>query len=323
MHVFVTGGAGYIGSHVLLHLQAAGHKATTFDDLTTGTMDAVLYGDFVKGDISDLDALHSALREHQPDAVIHLAALSNLRESIVNPVKYHQINSAGVLNVVEACGQAGINEIVFSSSAAVYGSPDTGAISENAPLRPISPYGTSKVIGETILQDVAASSELDYVALRFFNVAGADSEGRVGESNTDAWHLIKIACQAATGKRDGLTIFGDDHPTTDGTCIRDYVHVDDIAHAHIQALEHLRTGGESEIFNVGYGHGASVQQVVESVKAISGVDFSVTVGERRAGDPPSLIANSDRIRDVLGWRPRHTGLEGIVRSALAWERQLK
>jgi len=323
LRIFVTGGAGYIGSHLLLRLQAAGYVATTFDNLSTGNREAVLHGEFIEGDVTDIGSLATALRDCQPDAVVHLAALSDLRESLTQPVKYHQQNTIGTLNVVAACRQADINRIVFSSSAAVYGAPDRESINEDAPIQPISPYGTSKAIGETLLQDTAASSDLAYVALRFFNVAGADLDGRIGESTADAWHLIKIACQAATGKRAAVTINGGGYSTSDGTCVRDYVHVDDIARAHLDALEYLKTGAESRSLNVGYGHGASVRQVVETVKSISGVDFPVIMGEPRAGDPPTLVANSDRIRDVLGWQPKHDDLELIVRSALAWERKLK
>lgn len=323
MHVFVTGGAGYIGSHVLLHLQTAGHEVTTFDNLSTGYRESVLHGDFVEGDILDFDMLASALQKNRPDAIIHLAALSDLRDSIAQPIKYHRNNTIGTLNVVEACCQAGIQKFVFSSSAAVYGSAEGLAIPEDAALQPISPYGTSKLMGETILQEIAASSDFTFAALRFFNVAGADSQGRTGESTSDAWHLIKVACQAATGKRDGMTINGDGYSTPDGTCVRDYVHVDDIARAHIDALEYLQSHDSSQILNVGYGCGASVREVVDTVKSVSGVDFPVTVGPARHGDPSSLVAKTDRIRSVLGWLPQHDDLETIVRSALAWERRLK
>ena len=323
MHVFVTGGAGYIGSHLLLRLHAAGHEATTFDNLSSGDREAVRFGELIKGDIRDIESLTAALKKRRPDAIVHLAAMSDLRESIRNPIKYHRNNTIGTLNVVDACLQAGISKLVFSSSAAVYGSPNRQPISETAPLQPISPYGTSKFMGETILRDAAANSEFAYVAFRFFNVAGADTHGRAGESTVDAWHLIKIACQAATGKRDGMTINGDDFATPDGTCVRDYVHVDDIARAHIDALEYLAAGGGSDVLNVGYGHGTSVRQIVNAVKNISGVDFPVAIGKPRLGDPPSLVAQSDRIRSVLDWKPQHNDLEEIVRTALAWERKLK
>ncbi len=323
MHVFVTGGAGYIGSHVLLHLQEAGYKATTFDNLATGRRSAVAYGEFVEGDIVDYRALASAIEESRPDAIVHLAALSNLRESVEQPIKYHHNNTVGTLNVLEASREAGINKIVFSSSAAVYGSPGPTALSENAPLAPISPYGTSKLMGETFLKEYAASSECKYVALRYFNAAGADIKGRAGESTEDAWHLIKIACQAATGKRDGVVIYGEGHETPDGTCVRDYVHVSDIARAHLDALEYLSSHGQSEVLNIGYGRGISVRQVVDTVKRISGVDFAVTSGPPRPGDPPSLMANSDRARNVIDWQPLHDDLDTIIQSALSWERELK
>ncbi len=323
LHVFVTGGAGYIGSHVLLQLHDAGHEATTFDNLVTGRRDAVLHGNFVEGDITNADSLTAALTECRPDAVIHLAALSDLRESIIQPVKYHRNNTVGTLNVVNACQQARVEKIVFSSSAAVYGASQADTIPETDPVEPISPYGTSKHMGEIILDDVAEASGLRHVNLRFFNVAGADAKGRAGESTSEAWHLIKIACQAATGKRDGMVIYGDGYPTPDGTCIRDYVHVDDIARAHINALKFMSAEGKSETLNVGYGHGVSVREVIDMVKQVSGVDFPVTVGAARPGDPARLVADSSRSRDVLGWQPECDNLETIVGSAMAWERRLK
>jgi UDP-glucose 4-epimerase len=323
LRILVTGGAGYIGCQVVLRLSELGHDVTTFDNLSSGRRETSPAGDFIVGDIRQAAEIGQALRQCDAEAVFHLAAASDLRESIRDPKKYAANNIQGTKNVAEACLEAGVRRLVFSSSAAVYGAPGADPAAETSPLRPLSPYGDSKLAGERILADCAARSDLTYVALRFFNVAGADPAGRCGESTPQAWHLIKLACQAATGsRRDGLTIFGADHPTDDGTCVRDYVHVDDVAQAHIKSLDYLVGGGIPEILNVGYGHGASVRQIVDRTKTISGREFAVRIGAARQGDPPILVADAGKIRQVLGWAPDHDDLDVIIRSALAWEKKL-
>lgn len=321
MRVLVTGGAGYIGSHVVLQLGEAGHDVVVYDNLSTGSRDAVLAGTLVEGDLADRERLAAVFEAHGFDAIMHFAANIVVPESVADPLKYYGNNTRNTLGLLEAAAQFGVGKVVFSSTAAVYGIPEQSLVDEAAPLAPINPYGASKMMSERMLADLAAASSLRYVALRYFNVAGADPQGRIGQSTPKATHLIKVAAEAAVGLRQGLTVFGSDYPTADGTCVRDYIHVADLARAHIDALEYLAQGGSSRTMNCGYGHGSSVLEVIEAVKRVSGVDFPVQLDERRAGDPPALIAESRLIRDVLGWTPRHDDLDFIVQTALDWERK--
>jgi len=319
MKLLVTGGAGYIGSHVVRHLLEAGHDVVVYDNLSTGYRDAVGRAELVEADLADQDRLRAVFDAHRFDGVLHFAAHIVVPESVADPIKYYRNNTRNTLNLLEVCAEAGTRFFVFSSTAAVYGIPDVASVAEDAPLDPINPYGASKMMSERMLMDLGAASDLRYVSLRYFNVAGADPEGRMGQATPDATHLIKVACQAALGQRDGITVFGTDYDTTDGTCIRDYIHVEDLAAAHVRALDYLETGGESQVLNCGYGRGYSVLEVLEAVKRASGVDFPVHLGPRRAGDPPALTADATRIREILDWHPHHDNLDHIVQNALAWE----
>jgi UDP-glucose 4-epimerase len=320
--VLVTGGAGYIGSHVVRQLGEAGHGVLVLDDLSTGSAQAVLHGELVRGDLGDRDLLHRVLAEHRPGAVLHFAASIVVPDSVARPLEYYHNNLVNTLGLLEACARHGVDRFVFSSSAAVYGEPEVEAVTEETPLAPINPYGASKAMVEQVLRDAAGAGPLRYAALRYFNVAGADPGGRIGQSTPRATHLIKLACQAALGLRDGLDLYGTDYPTPDGTCIRDYIHVEDLASAHLSALRHLEGGGASTVLNVGYGRGHSVLEVVDAVRRVSGADFPVRPRPRRAGDPARLVSSNRRILETLDWRPAHDDLDGIVRDALRWERRL-
>lgn len=321
MRVLVTGGAGYIGSHVVVQLDEAGHEVVVYDNLSTGSRDAVLAGTLVEGELSDLERLNSVFEAHSFDAIMHFAANIVVPESVSDPLKYYGNNTRNTLGLLETCAANNVEKMVFSSTAAVYGIPEESAVAETAPLLPINPYGASKMMSERMIGDLAAASALRFVILRYFNVAGADPQGRIGQSTPDATHLIKVASEAAVGLRPGLTVFGTDYSTQDGTCVRDYIHVEDLARAHVDALMYLEGGGLPRIMNCGYGHGSSVLEVIDAVKRVSGVDFPVKLDERRPGDPPALTAESGLIRDVLGWTPRHDDLDFIVRTALEWERK--
>jgi len=320
--VLVTGGAGYIGSHVVRRLVEAGHAVTVYDNLSTGRREAVLGAPLVVADLADGDALRRCFAAGDFVAVLHFAASIVVPESVADPLSYYANNTANTLGLIRCCAEFGVERFVFSSTAAVYGEPPGGVADESAPVGPINPYGASKAMSERILSDHANASAFRHVTLRYFNAAGADFEARIGQSFPGATHLIKVACEAAVGKRAAVTVFGTDYDTPDGTGIRDYIHVEDLAAAHLDALDHLAAGGESLVLNCGYGHGASVREVLDCVKRVSGVDFPVEEGPRRAGDPARLIARSARIRETLGWRPRHDDLETIARTALAWERKL-
>ena len=321
--ILVTGGAGYIGSHVVKALGEAGCRVLVYDNLSTGNRWAVLHGDLVVGDLSDRAALTRAVVGFAPEAVIHFAAHIEVGESVRDPLKYYRNNTANALGLLEVLRGAGVGSLIFSSTAAVYGIPETIPVREEAPLAPINPYGASKAMTERILADLAVGDgAFRYVALRYFNVAGADPSSRIGQDYKNPTHLITRALKTAAGVYPRLEVFGTDYPTPDGTCIRDYIHVDDLASAHLFALGHLLDGGESSVFNCGYGHGSSVREVIAVVRRVTGVDIPVVEGPRREGDPPALVADSSRISAALGWTPRHDDLEFIVRTAWDWERAL-
>jgi UDP-glucose 4-epimerase len=320
--ILVTGGAGYIGSHTVRQLGEAGAKVVTLDNLSKGFRENVLYGDFVEGDTADQELVARILQSHNIDTVIHFAAHTIVPESVAEPLKYYRNNTCATRNLLECCLAAGVKHFVFSSTAAVYGIPDDQQCWEDTPTQPINPYGMSKLMTEHMLRDLGAASDLRYVILRYFNVAGSDPAGRIGQSTPGATLLMKVAAEHAMGKRDALYIFGTDYPTPDGTGVRDYIHVDDLADAHLKALDYLRAGGESEILNCGYGHGYSVREVLDTVQRVHGAPLNIIEQPRRAGDPPALIAGAQRVREVLGWTPRYDNLEEIARSSLTWERTL-
>jgi UDP-glucose 4-epimerase len=320
--ILVTGGAGYIGSHVVLQLRALGEQVVVLDDLSTGFRQAVLDTPLVVGKVGDRDLVMEILRTHAIDTVMHFAAHTIVPESVANPLKYYGNNTCSTRNLLECCVETGVRHFVFSSTAAVYGIPADSMAAETSPTAPINAYGTSKLMSEWMLRDVAASSPLRYVALRYFNVAGSDSGGRIGQATRKATLLIKVACEAAVGKRPHVSIYGTDYPTSDGTGIRDYIHVEDLATAHLDALSYLQKGGTPQVLNVGYGHGYSVREVLKSVERVAGHSLSIREEPRRAGDPPVLVARADRVRSELGWQPRLDDLDTIVKTSLQWEQRL-
>ncbi len=322
MKVLVTGGAGYIGSHMVRTLGEQGHDIVVLDNLSTGFREAVLYGRLVVADLADTAMLDELFRAEKFDAIAHFAAYIVVDESVREPAKYYRNNFVNALNLIETCIRHGVDKFIFSSTAAVYGIPDKSPVAEEALLLPINPYGASKCMVEQVLQDLSRTNMLRYAALRYFNVAGADSHARLGQRCRDATHLITVSLRTALGLRRELSIFGADYDTPDHTCIRDYIHIDDLINAHMLALEHLSSGGASRVFNCGYGHGYSVRDVVRMVKQVTGIDFPVREVDRREGDPPALIADSSRIRKELGWKPMHDDLEYIVRTAWEWEKKL-
>ena len=319
MKVLVTGGAGYIGSHVVRQLGQAGHDIVVFDNLSTGYRWAVTAGELVVGDLADEAAVEDLFSRHRFEAVLHFAANIVVPESVANPLKYYSNNTRNTLNLLKAVEKHDVPYMVFSSTAAVYGMPEQTVLTEDLPLAPINPYGASKMMSERMIMDLAAASSLNYVILRYFNVAGANPEGLLGQATPEATHLIKVACECVTGQRDGMSIFGTDYDTRDGTCIRDYIHVEDLAKAHVMALDYMANGGDSKVMNCGYGRGFTVREVIDVVKAQSGVDFPVTETDRRAGDPAGLMADNTLIRQTLGWQPDYDNLDTIVGTALAWE----
>jgi len=321
--ILVTGGAGYIGSHVTRQLRARGDDVVVLDNLSTGFRSAVLDAPLVVGDTGDSDLVARLLREHGVSTVLHFAAHTVVPESVADPLKYYRNNTCATRSLLQCCSEAGVKQFVFSSTAAVYGIPDGGFASEDSPTQPINPYGASKLMSEWMLRDLAAASGLRHVTLRYFNVAGSDPGGTMGHSHPAATLLVKVACQAAVGARPGVRVFGSDYATPDGTGVRDYIHVEDLADAHLRAVDYLRGGGASTTLNCGYGHGYSVREVLRMVEQVHGQALQITEEPRREGDPPTLVARADRIRQLLGWRPHHDDLETIVTTQLAWERTLQ
>ena len=321
--VLVTGGAGYIGSHVVLQLRARNESVVVVDDLSTGFRQAVGDTPLVVGDVGDRALLERVLAEHRVGTVMHFAAKTIVPESVREPLRYYGNNTAATRNLLEACMRSGARRFVFSSTAAVYGIPAGGVAREDMPLAPINPYGTSKLMSEWILRDLAAVSDFRYVSLRYFNVAGSDPQCRIGQATAKATLLVKVACEAVVGKRPHVAIYGTDYDTPDGTGIRDYIHVEDLARAHLCALDYLRSGGASQVLNCGYGHGYSVREVLASVNRVAGRSIPVIEEPRREGDPDRLVAAAGRVRSVLGWEPRLDDLDAIVRSSLRWEEKLQ
>ena len=323
MSVLVTGGAGYIGSHMVTELGDADEKVIVVDNLSTGFRWAVPDGvQFVVGDVGDEALINEVLKANKVDAIIHFAGSIVVPDLVVDPLGYYLNNTVKSRALMAAAVRAGVESFIFSSTAAVYGMPKKNPVAETAELKPMSPYGSSKLMTELMLADTSRAHSLKHIALRYFNVAGADPKGRAGQSTLRASHLIKVACETALGKRGHMEVFGTDYPTPDGTCIRDYIHVKDLAIAHVAALKYLRSGGSSDAFNCGYSKGFSVLEIIEAVKRVSGVDFEVRMSPRRAGDPAVIVAASDKIRAILGWKPQYYDINGIVASALAWERHL-
>ena len=322
--ILVTGGAGYIGSHVVKLLGERGERVVVLDNLSTGFSEAVLYGDLIVGDTGNTELVNSILRKHEIDTVMHFAAHTIVPESVSNPLKYYYNNTCSTRSLLACCEKAEIKHFIFSSTAAVYGElkGEDGTATEESPKAPINPYGRSKLMSEWMLNDLCLATKLRSVILRYFNVAGSDPEGLIGQSTDNATLLVKVACEVALGKREQLFVFGSDYPTPDGTGIRDYIHVNDLAMAHLCALEFLRDEGSSCILNCGYGHGYSVREVIDAVERVHGSKLNVVESPRRAGDPPMLIANADAIRTRLNWNPRLDDLDTIVRTSLAWEKHL-
>jgi UDP-glucose 4-epimerase len=323
MTILVTGGAGYIGSHMLHELVEAGEKVVTLDNLVTGFDWAVAEGvPLIIGETGNQELVASVIAKHDVDAIIHFAASTVVPESVALPLAYYRNNTANSRALIETAIQGGVKHFIFSSTAAVYGNPERSPVAEDAPTMPMSPYGASKLMTERMLRDAGYAHGLGYVVLRYFNVAGADPKLRTGQSTRNAAHLIKVATEAALGQRAKVDVFGTDYPTPDGTGVRDYIHVSDLARAHSDALRHLRAGGESLTLKCGYGHGFSVLEVIDAVKRVSGVDFRVDTAPRRPGDPAQVVATADRARTLLGWRPQLDDLTTIVTHALAWQKKL-
>jgi len=321
--LLVTGGAGYIGSHVVKALRERGEQVVVFDNLSTGFAWATGDAELVVGDLGDVEALEALFEQYQFEAILHFAANIWVSESVRDPAKYYRNNVANSLNLFEMAALNQVSHVIFSSTAAVYGEPDIALLDETLICAPINPYGASKLMTERLLSDITAASKITFAALRYFNVAGADADGRIGEATPNNNHLVKVACETALGLREAMFVNGIDYPTPDGTCVRDYIHVDDLANAHVAALHHLRQGGASTVCNCGYGHGQSVREVIDMVKEVTNVDFKVVEGPRRAGDPPRLIASNAKIKAELGWRPRFDDLRHIVETAWRWEQVLQ
>ena len=323
MSILVTGGAGYIGSHMVYELVDAGEKVVVLDNLTTGFHWAIPgEARLVVGDIGDESLVQELVAKHDIQSIIHFAGSIVVPESVSDPLGYYLNNTVKSRALIAAAVASGVKQFIFSSTAAVYGAPRVVPVVETTRLEPMSPYGSSKLMTEVMLRDTSIAHDFNYVALRYFNVAGADPRGRTGQSTKGATHLIKVACETALGKRQAMDVFGTDYATRDGTCIRDYIHVKDLARAHVAALGHLRSGGKSDVFNCGYSRGFTVLEVIDAVKRTSGRDFDVRYSPRRPGDPPEIVADSAKIRNALGWTPQYDDLDGIVRHALDWEDRL-
>lgn len=318
-NIMVTGGAGYIGSHAVKLLVESGYQVVVLDNLYRGHRSAV-HDDamFIQADLHDTDTIVQVLNEYKVEGVMHFAALAYVGESVTEPLKYYENNTGGTISLLQALNEAKVNRMVFSSTCATYGEPDRMPIVESMPQSPINPYGMSKLMVEYVLKDYAnANPDFAYTALRYFNVAGCAADGSIGEDHDPETHLIPVVLEAASGKREAITIFGTDYDTPDGTCIRDYIHVEDLCSAHIAALESL-SAGQQRFYNLGIGNGISVKEIIDAAKAVTGVDINVNIGERRAGDPPMLYANADKIRSELGWEPKYTDLNEIVQTAWNW-----
>jgi UDP-glucose 4-epimerase len=320
MKILVTGGAGYIGSHIVKTLGEKGYDIVVFDNLSYGHEWALLCGRLIKGDLDDKELLNDVFKDEKFDAIIHMAAFVVVDESIREPLTYYRNNFVNTLNLIGLCLKHSVNKFIFSSTAAVYGIPEKVPVTEDMPLLPINPYGASKVMVERVIGDVSEVNDFRYVSLRYFNVAGADPLSRIGQARKDATHLITVALRTALGKKEHLNIFGTDYDTPDGTCIRDYIHVDDLAAAHVLSLEYLTAGGNSRVYNCGYGHGYSVKDVIDRVKHVTGVDLPVQPVDRRPGDPPVLVADTSKIKRELCWTPRYDDLDYIIRTAWEWEK---
>jgi len=324
MSVLVTGGAGYIGSHMVLALTDAGHDVVVLDNLSTGVAWAVSpKAKLVEGDIADQALVARIIKHHDVDAIVHFAGSIVVPDSVSDPLGYYDNNTCKSRSLIESAVKGGVAHFIFSSTAAVYGNPKSVPVRESDDLLPISPYGTSKLMTELMLRDTSAAHDLTYVALRYFNVAGADPKGRSGQSTPRATHLIKVACETALGSRDHMSVFGTDYDTPDGTCLRDYIHVSDLVAAHLDALTYLKQGGESQVFNCGYGKGYSVLEVIGAVEKACGRKMDVRLSPRRPGDPAEIVANADKARATLHWQPKHADLDLIVNTALAWEKHLQ
>ena len=322
--ILVTGGAGYIGSHVVKLLGERGEDVVVLDDLSTGNREAVLYGDLVEGSTGDAALVSDLLSSRGIDTVMHFAAHTIVPESVTNPLKYYGNNTSSTRSLLQCCQDAGVSNFIFSSTAATYGIPedDTKPCAETLPTAPINPYGMSKLMSEHMLRDLSAACDMKHVILRYFNVAGCDPDGFIGQSTKNATLLIKVAAEVAVGKRPQLYVFGTDYPTPDGTGVRDYIHVTDLASAHLASLDYLRGGGDSTLMNCGYGRGFSVREVIDAVNRIHNTDIKVIEEPRRAGDPPALIAAVDKIQQTLDWEPKHAELDVIVKTSLDWEKKL-
>lgn len=320
--ILVTGGAGYIGSHVVKQLGLRGESIVVLDNLSTGFAESVLFGELVIGETGDRDLVTRLLAKHKIDTVMHFAAHTIVPESVSDPLKYYQNNTCSTQSLLASCKQAGVKHFIFSSTAAVYGELPSGVASETTPTAPINPYGKSKLMSEWMIRDLCAVDPISSVILRYFNVAGSDPDCEIGQSTRNATLLIKVACEVALGKREYLQVFGTDYPTADGTGIRDYIHVSDLASAHLAALDYLRSGGSSTILNCGYGHGYSVREVIDSVSRCHGLPLRVVESPRRAGDPPTLISNVNAIHNTLTWKPQYDNLDAIVKTSLAWEKKI-
>jgi UDP-glucose 4-epimerase len=323
MTVLVTGGAGYIGSHMVLSLLDAGQRVVVVDNLSTGFRWAVPQeAALVVGDVGDGDLVRTVIRRHDVDAIIHFAGSIVVPDSVADPLGYYHNNTVKSRALIEAAVASHVKHFIFSSTAAVYGNPKENPVSEGADLVPVSPYGWSKLMTEVMLRDTAHAHDFSYTALRYFNVAGADPQGRTGQSTPRATHLIKVACETALGKRSHMEVYGTDYPTPDGTCVRDYIHVSDLVAAHAAALKYLRAGGKSDVFNCGYTRGFSVLEVIEAVNRAAGLKIDARLSPRRPGDPAAIVAASAKVRETLGWMPKHADLDAIVTAALNWERGL-